>query len=234
MMIRINLLPTRQVKKRSQSSQALALLAAALLLALLGNVLWTTSRSETSDELARRNASLQQQIEEKKRVIKEVEAIRERRDDVNRKLAVLKGLRDGRTGPVRLMDALSSATPKEVWLTEFTQNPGDGTVQLKGRAITNDDVAELMRGLGNVVWTPKGLGRLVEQQRAGAKTSRVELMALEGGVIEEFPVSEIKTFFSNIDLKRSESRLDSQQKGSSPGGGRVVEFELAMSASYAS
>ena len=68
MMIRINLLPTRQVKRRGQGTQVLTLLAAALVLVLAGNYYWYTQRQAVTDELATRIAALQAQIEEKKRV----------------------------------------------------------------------------------------------------------------------------------------------------------------------
>ncbi len=226
MMIRINLLPTRQVKKRNQGTQTLVLLVATLVVALVGNFVWFYDRQSTSDALAVKITGLQRQIEEKKRIIKEVETIRARRLEVQKRLDVLKALRDGRSGPVRMLDALASATPKNVWITAFDQAAKG--VKVTGRAGTNDDLAEFMRGLGNAVWTPKGLGRLVDQ-RAGGKTSRVELLALEGGAIEEFPVTDIKPFFSNIDLKKSEAK--DEKSASLPE--RVVEFELAMTADYA-
>jgi type IV pilus assembly protein PilN len=76
-----------------------------------------------------------------------------------------------------------------------------------------------------MVWTPKGIGRLVEQRRE-AKTSRVELVASEA-VIEEFPVSDIKSFFSNVDLKST------QQGASKPGEVTTVVFDISLTANYA-
>src|SRR5690606_41314680 len=115
-------------------------------------------------------------------VLKEVDSINPRRAEVEQTLAVLTALRAAKSGPVRMMDALSRATVDKVWISAFTQDAKG--VTLKGSAVTNEDVAEFMRGLGNVVWTPKGMGRLVEQ-RHGATTSRVEPLAVAGGGIAE-------------------------------------------------
>lgn len=227
MMMRINLLPSRQVKtRRGQQSQQFLYLAAALLLATaIGNYGWYNSKQKTSQALSVRTANLTRQIEEKKSILKEVESINKRRAEVDKKLAVLNALRAAKSGPVRMMDALSRSTVEKVWISSFAQDTKGVTVS--GSALTNEDVAEFMRGLGNVVWTPKGMGRLVEQ-RHGATTSRVELLAVEGGVIEEFPVAEIKPFFRGIDLKKSEAK-DSKEPA---GVNRYVDFQLSMLANY--
>ena len=83
-----------------------------------------------------------------------------------------------------------------------------------------------MRNLNGMVWTPKGMGRLVEQRR-DAKTSRVELVAAETS-IEEFPVSDIKPFFSNVDLKSA-----TQMTGNKPGELPTVDFDISLAANYA-
>ena len=84
----------------------------------------------------------------------------------------------------------------------------------------------MMRGLSSVVWTPKGMGRLVEQQKRDAKTSRVELLSSEGG-IEDFPVGEISLFFTNIDLKKTEQK-------STTSTGRAVSRKWGASSSFCS
>jgi type IV pilus assembly protein PilN len=229
MMIRINLLPQKQVKKRSQGSQVLAAGAAALLVAVAGNYYWYASRDGALVELERKNAALKTQIEEKKRVLKEVENIQARRDEVKKKLAVLQTLRDGRSGPVRMLDALAGALPANVWLHSLDQK-GKG-LRLTGSAATNEDVAEFMRSLSSVVWTPKGIGGLVEAPRAGAKTARVELASGDAGGVEEFPTTSIKPFFTNVDLKRSQAR--GQTERGAARSARLVQFDLSMAADYA-
>jgi type IV pilus assembly protein PilN len=157
-------------------------------------------------------------------VIGEVKHINERKADVEKKLAVLDELRKGRSGPVRLMDALSQATPKMVWIKDFTES--NNSVAITGSAASHDDVANFMRGLTNVVWTPKGMARMVDQAR-DAKTSRVELVSGDASV-EEFGLAEVKPFFTNIELKNA-----TQTKPSGPAATPTVDFKLTLSASYA-
>lgn len=226
MMIRINLLPVRAVKKREMGRQILGLLAIVLVAAMGGNYFWYGSRDgEYARNAAALNA-LKKSIAEREKIIGEVSTINTRKAEVEKKLAVLDGLRKGRSGPVRMMDALASAVPKKAWLRSFVED--QKAVKLMGNAASHDEVAEFMRGLTSMVWTPKGLGRLVEQRR-DAKTSRVELLATPEATVEEFPVGDIKAFFSNIDLKSARAATNS----SSEGGGSTIDFEIQLTANYA-
>jgi type IV pilus assembly protein PilN len=225
MMIRINLLPVRQVKKREMGRQVLILFGVVLVLGVLLNYLWYSSRSSVQEGASRKLAATRQQIAELEKVIGEVNNLNKRKEEVEKKLTVLGNLRKSRAGPVKMMDALATATPKKVWLKDFEEK--QNAVRLSGTAMSHDDVAELMRGLGTVVWTPKGMARLVEQKR-DAHVSRVELVGAEGAT-EDFPTPEISPFFSRIDLKKAEQQ---QTKEAGPAG-TVVNFEITLSANYA-
>jgi type IV pilus assembly protein PilN len=101
-------------------------------------------------------------------------------------------------------------------------------VQLAGSAVSHDEVAEYMRGLGSMVWTPKGMGRLVDQRR-DAKTSRVELLTPDAA-IEEFPVADIKLFFSSIELDNATLQNSASSiTGEQP----LVDFNITLAANYA-
>ncbi len=223
MMIRINLLPVRQVQKRVMGRQVLILIGAVLVLTVVVNYFWYANRSDQQARKTTQVAETQKRIAELEKVIGEVNNIKKRKKDVEDKLKILADLRKMRAGPVRMLDALATATPKKVWLANF--NESNNEVNLKGTAVSHEDLAEFMRGLGTIVWTPKGMGRLVEQKR-DAKTSRVELLGTESG-IEDFAVGEIGSFFTNIDLKRAETR---SAKDSAV---RQVDFEIALTANYA-
>ncbi|MCY1081142.1 PilN domain-containing protein [Archangium lansingense] len=224
MMIRINLLPVRAKVRPNAGRQVLALFVFVLVGAGVGNYMWYADRDGVVQAQAEGLANTRRRIADLDKTIGEVKNINTRKIEVEKKLAVLDELRRGRSGPVRLLDALSTALPKKAWIKAF--NEERGSVKLTGSAVSHDDVAELMRNLNGMVWTPKGIGRLVEQRRE-AKTSRVELVAAEAA-IEEFPVTDIKPFFSNVDLK-------STQQGSNPKPGEVstVDFDISLTANYA-
>ena len=225
MMIHINLLPVRQVKKREASRQFLVLAAGLVVIALLGNYAWYHGRQVIVEDNEKHIQATNTQIHELEKVIGEVNNINKRKKEVEAKLKVLDDLRKRRSGPVRMMDALATAIPKKVWIATFDEK--NGGVKLTGKAFSHDDVADFMRSLGNIVWTPKGMGRIIDQ-RADAKATRVELLA-NAGAIEEFPVADVSPFFTAVQLKRA------TQGGtaSAPGGGALVTFEINLNANYA-
>jgi len=226
MMIRINLLPVRVAKKREMGKQILVLFAIVLVGAVVGNSMWYSDRNAEFDQNAAGIRQVQAKIEELKKVIGEVDKINDRKAEVEKKLGVLDNLRKGRTGPVKMLDAMASSIPKKLWLKGFTEDKGG--MKITGSAISHDEVAEFMSNLSHMVWTPKGMGRLVES-RKDAPTSRVELLTPDAA-IEEFPVSTIKSFFTNIELK------DAVQKapgGNDPNAFPTVDFNLNLTSNYA-
>ena len=225
MMIRINLLPVRKKVQQEAGRQVLALLGFVLLVAAGGNLYWYMERDAVVVGQQRGIAETRTRITDLDKTIGEVKNINTRKAEVEKKLAVLDALRRGRSGPVRMMDALATSMPKKAWIKTF--NEERGAVKLQGAAVSHDDVAELMRNLNGMVWTPKGIGRLVEQRRE-AKTSRVELLTSES-TIEEFPVGDIKPFFANVDLKVAQQ----QSKASKPGDVATVDFEISLASNYA-
>ena len=227
MMIHINLLPVRQEKKREVGRQFLVVVGGALFITLLGNWLWYDGLASEEKKNAQRMAATQTRIAELEKVIGEVDKINARKKDVQAKLAILADLRKQRTGPVRMLDALSTAIPKKVWLTTFDEK--SSAVRMTGRAVSHEDVAEFMRALQSIVWTPRGMGRLIEQKRDSA-TARVELVGGEGAV-EDFPTKSISNFFTRVDLKKAESKATQSGGGSSAT--RIVEFEINMTSNYA-
>jgi type IV pilus assembly protein PilN len=221
MMIHINLLPIRQEKKREVGRQFLVVVGGALFITLLGNWFWYDGLASEEKKNQQRISSTQARIAELEKVIGEVDKINARKKDVQAKLAILSDLRKQRTGPVRMLDALATAIPKRVWLTTFDEKAN--AVRMTGKATSHEDVAEFMRGLQSIVWTPRGMGRLVEQRREGAN-ARVELMGGEGAV-EDFPAKSISNFFSRVDLKKADLR--------GVGAARTVDFEILMNSNYA-
>ena len=146
-------------------------------------------------------------------MIGEVNNINKRKKDVEDKLTVLDDLRKSRTGPVRMLDALATATPKKVWLTDFDEKAN--AVKMTGSAVSHEDVAEFMRGLQSMVWTPQGHGAAGRAEarrddRAGGAAGR---RGRDGGL--PAPRS-IANFFTSIDLKKAESKAAPDGRSGAP------------------
>ncbi len=222
-MIRINLLPVKAVKKQQLGKNQLILFALLVIGAGVGNFFWYSDRDRAATQLRASVDAIKKDITELDKIIGEVKNIAAEKAKLQDKLKVLDTLKKGRTGPVKMLDAMATCIPKNVWLKSM----GDGTsgeMSIEGSAVSNDDLAEYMKALANVVWTPDGMGRLVEATRPGATTSRVELTP--SGQIRDVPVDQVGVFFKDINLKTSTLRTAGPEL-------KVVDFSLTLKANYA-
>ncbi|MBL8914650.1 MAG: PilN domain-containing protein [Archangium sp.] len=217
MMIRINLLPVRQVQKREQGRQFLVLLIGTLIIVGAANAYWYVWMDGKRETAQRRLDDTNARIQQLEKVIGEVNNLAKRKKEVEEKLAELDKLLTERKGPVKLLDALATSIPKKVWLNNFEEKAG--STIMSGNAESYDDVSEFMRSLKNIIWSPKGMGRVVERKRDGHW--RVELIQSGEGSIEEFTEAEVKEkgFFNNIELKST--TVDAATKR--------VKFDMALS-----
>lgn len=223
MMIRINLLPVRQVQKREQGRQFIVLMVGMFIITALANGYWYVWMDGKRETAQRRLDDTNARIAQLEKVIGEVTNLQKRKKEVEEKLAVLEKLTKQRAGPVKLLDALSTAIPKKVWLTSFEEK--GGAAKMVGTAESFDDVSEFMRGLNNIVWCPKGMGRVVERQRNGS--FRVELLGGDSEILEQTP-AEVGFFFSNIELTSTTADTVVSKTGSKP-----VKFDLTLSVNLA-
>jgi type IV pilus assembly protein PilN len=226
MMIRINLLPVRQVKKREAGRQFIVVAVGITIIALLGNGYWYVSMTGERDKQQRRLEDTNARVAQLEKVIGEVNNLNKRKKEVEDKLKVLDDLRTRRGGPIKLLDALATAIPKKVFVTDFDEK--SEVLKLIGSAESLDDVSDFMRSLNNMVWTPKGMGRVVETKRDGS-SARVELVG--ASAIEDFQGAEVAHFFLNIELKGSSAEVPGGAKSANPLV-RVVKFELSLNVNY--
>ena len=150
-MIRINLLPHREAKRKQKQSAFVALmalggLAGAAFVLLVGA--WNASRIAVQDErnlvLKTASAELDKKIADIKTLKEEIEALKARQQAVE-------DLQGDRNQPVYLLDELVRQTPEGVYLKSFRQN--GQVVTLNGYAQSQERVAELLRNVsGSSTW----------------------------------------------------------------------------------
>src|SRR5215831_1952317 len=118
-MIRINLLPVKELKAEVGRRREVIVASAALtltLLSILGVYLYQLHRASTLDkELTQLRSELQ--VFNVK--AKEVGIIQAQIKEYQNKLQVLESINKKKAGPVGVMESLSAATPNALWLTEF-------------------------------------------------------------------------------------------------------------------
>ena len=144
-MIRINLLPVRAAKKKESVRFQLTVagLATFFVLALM-SVFYLTVWSDANGLKADIEKS-QQELNTLKTKIGELSRIKQQKQVVEEKLAIIRKLESQRTGPVEIFRKLSESTPKHAWLQSL--NDRGQVITLVGYAADDEVVAEFMRAL---------------------------------------------------------------------------------------
>jgi type IV pilus assembly protein PilN len=144
-MIRINLLPHREEKRKARQKQfgVLAGLVAALGLVVAG-LLWFLFDSQIENQKGRNNY-LTQEIATLEKQIEEIRKIREETASLLAKKQVVEGLQSNRSEPVYLLDQLLRQLPEGLYLKSIKQT--GVKVNVTGYAQSNARVSAFMRNI---------------------------------------------------------------------------------------
>ena len=178
-MIRINLLPVKQlqaeVTRRREIITGSVVLGVALLL-LLGTHLY---QSHQFSSLEKKLAGLRTELQALNAKVKEVSDLQVKIKDLRGKQKIIEDLNNKKSGPALVMASLSLATPATVWLTELRESGGN--VTMNGLAVDNESVANFMRSLAaskhfanvELVETTRGAGPTAALKKFSIKARAV-------------------------------------------------------------
>ncbi len=142
-MIRINLLPFRSTRKKENIRRQLSIFVLSLILAVVAIFGVNLFLSSQIDDLGRRIATTQTELEKYEKINKEIEEIKKKLDNLNKKLAIIRELEANRYEPVRLMDTLSQVIiEKRMWYTSLDMKAD--LVNISGIAMDDKTVADFM------------------------------------------------------------------------------------------
>jgi type IV pilus assembly protein PilN len=145
-MIRINLLPFRAAKKRENIKRQITVYALTVVLLLAGVAYTFLNLNSQLSQLQNEQQKLQQELATHEKTLQRIAALEKKIKEVKTKLAVIKDLEKRKTGPVRLLDEIATAVPKDkLWLTSLSET--GGILKLTGRAMDNETVALFMTNL---------------------------------------------------------------------------------------
>ena len=146
-MIRINLLPVREARRKADLRQQLLLIGASA----VGSLVLATGFHQfvRSGVTAANNrvAALNTQLAQFKPQQEQVERFKTKKSEIEQKLEVIHRLERSRSGPVHILDELASLTPERVWLT--TLSATGGQIELEGMSLDNELVALFLTALNN-------------------------------------------------------------------------------------
>ena len=146
-MVRINLLPHREAKRKQKKNAFYAMLAMAFMVGAMAVILVgvvndhrISNQQERNAFITAENAKLDHQIREVASLKGEIASLRARQKAVE-------DLQSDRNQPVHLMDELAKHVPEGVYIKSFKQLGQN--VALSGVAQSNERVSELLRNLSN-------------------------------------------------------------------------------------
>jgi type IV pilus assembly protein PilN len=145
-MIKINLLPFRAARRKENIRRQITIYVLSVVLVLLFAGYLFLNLSGTLSALAKEKASQKKELDKYADTIKKIKAIDKKIKEIEEKLGVIKELEKNKTGPVRLLDEIAMAVPKDkLWLKSIQEKAG--TLRLSGTAMDNDTVALFMTNL---------------------------------------------------------------------------------------
>lgn len=149
-MVRINLLPHRQVKRAERQRQfglmALATVALASALVFMG---WSVinAKKEAQDD---RNRRLDEAILKLDSEIKDIKELKDQINSVLERKQIVENLQTNRSQAVVVLDEIARQLPEGVFLKSIKQQ--GNAIEIQGVADTNARVATLVRNLTASTW----------------------------------------------------------------------------------
>ena len=144
-MIRINLLPVREERRRASARQLALVLAATA----VGSVLLVSAvHLKVSHDIASAREAAQQTQQEIDRFapqLKQVEEFKKTKAEIEQKLDVIQGLNEARSGPIHMLDELAVHTPERIWITKLSVKGGH--FKMDGMSLDNELVALFLTAL---------------------------------------------------------------------------------------
>ena len=174
-MIRINLLPHREEKRKARQKQfaILAGLAGAVGIAVAG-LLWFVFDTQIENQKARNNY-LTTEIAKLDKQIDEIKRIREETASLLSKKQVVEGLQSNRSEPVYLLDQLLRQLPEGLYLRSIKQTGAQ--ISVTGYAQSNARVSAFMRNIDASPYL--GNPNLIEIKSVTLNTQRVNEFILD-------------------------------------------------------
>lgn len=185
-MIRVNLLPHREEKRKRRQQQFIGILVFSLLLGLVAaGAVWFFLDQQVQQQQAN-VAYMKGEIGKLDKQIEEIRKIREETASLLAKKQVVEGLQSNRSEPVQLLDQLLRQLPEGIYLKAIKQ--AGVKVNVIGYAQSNARVSTLMRNLG-----------------ASPYLENPELVEIKAVLLDNNPNKRVNEFSMNISVKRAKA-----------------------------
>ncbi len=142
-MLKINLLPVRQLQKRAKAKQQLSILAWLFCLVLAILFMVSMGQKSTIDDLNDAISDLKRQEKHYAPTLARIEKMKKANAELERKTQIINKLQTDSSLTVRVMDEVSKSVDNtRMWLNSLNQQ--GGSLQLAGIALDNRSISEFM------------------------------------------------------------------------------------------
>ncbi len=144
-MIRINLLPVKEERKKVAVRNHLIIFAISLLVLFVIMFFMQKNVVHRKDQLQKQIIKVEAQIKELKKITKKIKPTKSKKAELEDKLKVIATLEKNRLFPVIVLDKLSNSVPNQLWFTKLLYVRDQITIY--GRALDHRLVAEFAKNL---------------------------------------------------------------------------------------
>jgi type IV pilus assembly protein PilN len=175
-MIRINLLPVREERRKADVRQFMVLLVAtfAAAVAAAGFLHWKVRADVASTQAA--IVQTQRQIDQFGAQLEKVQKYRDTKAQIEKKLEVIDRLDRARSGPVHVLDELATHAPERLWITKIEAE--NKQISISGMSLDNERVALFLTALNQSAYFDNVELRETEaREKDGFKLNEFQLTA---------------------------------------------------------
>ncbi|MFQ6371958.1 PilN domain-containing protein [Shewanella sp. YIC-542] len=149
-MANINLLPWREEAREKQKRDYLGILVAVFIAAGLLVYLALQFVGLMTHDQQQRNAYLQNEIQQLDKQIVEINKIKQRKADIEKRTEIILELQQSSNLPTHILDELVRVIPPGVYLSSVEKK--GSIIWIEGRSESNNNVANMMRKITASTW----------------------------------------------------------------------------------
>jgi len=144
-MIRINLLPAREARRRVELRRQLQVAAVVVVVAIAGGVWGYMAQNDDLAARQRELAIIQAEVKRLEAIAKEVEQFEARKALLDKKVGAIEDIKTTQRRPARVLADISRSLPEQMWLVSIKDTSAG--VQISGKSFDNVGIAAFMENL---------------------------------------------------------------------------------------
>jgi type IV pilus assembly protein PilN len=129
---------------------------------------WFWSLGRTSRQLDEEIVKAETETQQLRSVLAQVQKFETQRAQLQQRVTLIEQLRQGQTGPVHVLDAISTAIPERLWLTDLAQ--ATDVLTITGNTTSLTGVSDFVANLEASGWFKRPVDIVDTQMSQDAKT----------------------------------------------------------------